>query len=59
MQDLDSRLSFVTDPEAEPADLDQALAQFLMRYVHSISADPTSPAEIQSQPDTTNGKRLA
>ena len=59
MQDLSDHLSFVTDPETEPADLDQALAQFLLCHVRSISADPTSPAEIQSQPDTTNGKRLA
>ena len=51
MQEIDSRLSFVVDDQAEPVDLDQALAQFLLRHVRSISADPTSPAEIQSQPE--------
>jgi len=35
MQDLGDRLSFVTDPEAPPADLDRALAQFLLAYVRN------------------------
>ena len=46
MQDLDSRLSLVTDPEAEPADLDESLAQFLLKYVRNEK--DRCPAEQRS-----------
>lgn len=43
MTSLDDRLEFSVDPDAEPSDLDQVLAQFLLTYVRSSGS--TSPAE--------------
>ena len=50
MQELDSRLSFVVDDQAEPVDFDTVLAQYLLTLVRSEApADLTSLAEIDSQ----------
>ena len=45
MTDLQNRLSFTIDPEAESSDWDQALVQFLLRMVRESSSGKTSPAE--------------
>jgi len=44
MQDrgLDGRLEFAIDPETEPADLDQALAQFLLRFIRGETENKKS-----------------
>ena len=52
---LDDRLDVVVDPDAEPADLDQALARFLLKYVRKIDAGSTSPAEVVSTTEVTEG----
>jgi len=41
--DLDTKLSFIVDPEAEPVDFDEVFAKYLLAFVreHGTSAEPT------------------
>ena len=50
MQQLDSRLSFVLDDQAEPIDFDTVLARYLLTMVRSEApAGPTSSVEVNSK----------
>ena len=53
MNGLDVQLDFAIDPEAAPVDLDQALAQFLLKLVRSETSPETSPAEVRSRSEVT------
>ena len=46
--EVDSRLSFIVDPEAEPVDWDWALAGFLLRFVRSTPSGSISPEKSDS-----------
>jgi hypothetical protein len=43
--DLHDRFEVVVDPDAEPIDLDEVLAEFLLKFVRKRSSAETSPAE--------------
>ena len=50
------RFKVVIDPDAEPVDWDEALAEFLLRLVEQRGTDRFSPALVakQTQPRTKN-----
>ena len=55
MSDVDVQLDFVIDQDAEPVDLDQALARFLLALVRSEPAD-VSPAELSASPKNDDSR---
>jgi len=55
--DLQDRLEFVTDPEAEPVDFDAVLARYLLTVVRSEAlADPAASAESDSKSEVNDGE---
>jgi len=47
---IDDRIDFRVDPDAEPADWDEALAAFLLRYVRSQAARSAgAAAEVRTK----------
>lgn len=49
--DLSDRIEIITDPGAEPADLDKSLAEFLLIYVRDQSTPVDASTADQSQPN--------
>ena len=52
--DLETRISFAVDPDAEPADLDAAVARFLLAMVRSPSCDASGVESTQSSDNSTS-----
>ena len=53
--DLDPLLDIAVDPDADPTDVDRALAKFLLAYVRqhprSSSTAPDGEVEVETQPE--------
>ena len=45
MSKLDSQIEFLVDPEAEPTDLNEALARFLLTFVRQGDSDSEEPSD--------------